>query len=335
MASFRKRSGRWQARITRKGHADLTKTFISREDAQKWARTVEREIDTGSFLPHHRAADQTLAELIERYRLEVVPKLRGSPTERFRLQTIERLMGHIQLALVNPAAIASFRDRRLKEVSPSTCLRELQSLSAMLGHAQQEWQLIATNPVRAIRKPSPNKARDRRLSSEEELRLLAALTPAQRLSDGRWSHGIRNVWLKPLTQLALETAMRRGELLALRWEHIDLAKRTAHLPLTKNGDQRTVPLTTTAVEVLRSLPRAIDGRVFPLTPNAVKQAWDRARIRAGLPDLHFHDCRHEAASRLAERLNVLELAAVTGHRDLRMLQRYVHIKAEALAQKLG
>lgn len=335
MASFRKRSGRWQARITRKGHADLTKTFTSREDAQKWARTVEREIDTGSFLPHHRAADQTLAELIERYRLEVVPKLRGSPTEHFRLQTIERLMGHIQLALVNPAAIASFRDRRLKEVSPSTCLRELQSLSALLGHAQMEWQLLASNPVQAIRKPSPNKARDRRLSAEEELRLLAALTPAQRLSDGRWSQGIRNIWLKPLTQLALETAMRRGELLSLRWEHVDLAKRTAYLPQTKNGDSRTAPLTTAAVEVLRSLPRAIDGRVFPLTPNAVKQAWDRARIRAGLPDLHFHDLRHEAASRLAERLNVLELASVTGHRDLRMLQRYTHLRAETLALKLG
>jgi integrase len=164
---------------------------------------------------------------------------------------------------------------------------------------------------------------------------MVELTPAERLSNGRWSKGIRNIWIKPLVLLALETAMRRGELLALRWGHIDLAKQTAYLPLTKNGFSRTVPLSRAAVKLLQALPRAIDGKVFPLTPNAVKQAWERARARAGLTDLHFHDLRHEATSRLAERLNVLELASVTGHRDLRMLQRYTHLSPESLASKIG
>ena len=335
MASFRKRSGRWQARITRKGHADLTKTFTSKEDAQKWARSIEREIDTGSFLPLHRATDQTLAHLIDRYRKEVVPKLRGASTELFRLKTIERRMGHLQASAVNIAEIANYRDQRLQEVTPSTCLRELQTLSAMLGLAQREWQLIAFNPVQNIRKPSPNKARERRLTQDEESRLMNALTPAQRLGNGRWGKGIRNIWLKPLVELALQSAMRRGELLSLRWDNVNLARRTALLPMTKNGTSREVPLTLTAVQILESLPRSIDGRVFPVSANAVKQAWDRVREKAELKDLHLHDLRHESTSRLAERLNVLELAAVTGHKDLKMLFRYTHIRAEDLAIKLG
>ena len=335
MASFRKRSGRWQARISRKGHPDLTKTFVIKEDALKWARALEREIDTGSFMPQQCSTTQTLAQLIDRYRQEVVPTLRGADTELVRLRTIERRLGHVQITAINTAAVAAYRDQRLKEASPSACLRELQSLSAMLGLAQREWQLIATNPVQSIRKPSPNKARERRLSATEEARLMAALTPAERLANGQWGAGIRNIWLKPLVMLALETAMRRGELLSLRWENVNMTKRTAFLPITKNGTSREVPLSTRAVQILEGLPRSIDGLVFPLTPEAVKQAWNRVRTSAALPDLHLHDLRHEATSRLAERLNVLELAAITGHRDLKMLQRYTHIRAENLAQKLG
>jgi integrase len=336
MASFRKRAGRWQARITRKGHLDLTKTFASKDDAQRWARAIEREIDTGSFLPRQCPVGLTLSDLIKRYISEVVPRLRGACTETVRLKTIDRHLGRYMLTSLTSAVVATFRDQRLKEVSASTCLRELQSLSSMLTVAQREWQLVADNAVQAVRKPSPNRPRERRLSAEEEVRLMAALTPpADRQASGRWSKGTRNIWLKPFIQLALECAMRRGELLSLRWEDVDLEKRTAFLVLTKNGTSRTVPLTSRAIEVLRELPRSIDGRVFPLSANAIRQAWERARRNAGLSDLHLHDCRHEATSRLAERLNVLELGAVTGHKDLRMLARYHHPDPANLAKKLA
>ncbi|MEY2801667.1 MAG: hypothetical protein RL513_1252, partial [Pseudomonadota bacterium] len=105
MASFRKRSGRWQARVTRKGQPDLAKTFDTKEDAQKWARAIEREIDTGTFLPCQYASGLRLRDLIERYRKEVVPKLRGASTELFRLRTIERHIGHLSVAALTPAAI--------------------------------------------------------------------------------------------------------------------------------------------------------------------------------------------------------------------------------------
>ncbi|MEY4155652.1 MAG: hypothetical protein RJB64_373 [Pseudomonadota bacterium] len=303
MASFRKRAGRWQARITRKGHPDLTKTFASKDDALRWARAIEREIDTGSFLPRQCPVDLTLSDIIKRYVNEVVPRLRGACTETVRLKTIDRHLGRYMLTSLTSAVVAKYRDQRLEQVTASTALRELQTLSAMLTVAQREWQLVAGNPVQGIRKPSPNRPRERRIGAEEETRLMAALTPADRQEGGRWSKGTRNIWLKPFVQLALETAMRRGELLALRWEDIDLEKRTAFLPMTKNGTARTVPLTAIANEVLLGLPRSISGRVFPLTANAIRQAWERVRLNADLADLHLHDLRHEATSRLSERLN--------------------------------
>lgn len=130
--------------------------------------------------------------------------------------------------------------------------------------------------------------------------------------------------------------MRRSELLALRWEHVNTKKRRVHLPLTKNGSARDVPLSKAAVALLEGLPRSIDGRVFPTTADALKKAFSRACERAGIDNFHFHDLRHEATSRLAVKLpNVIELAAVTGHKDLRMLARYYHPRVEDLAKKLN
>jgi integrase len=153
----------------------------------------------------------------------------------------------------------------------------------------------------------------------------------------------RNPWLPPIVQLALETAMRQGELIRLHWEHIDLNRRTAHLPDTKNGEARTVPLSTNAIRVLRALPRSPHGQVFPgITTEAIKRAYIRAVRRTGIEDLRFHDLRHEATTRLFENgLNIMEVATITGQKDLRMLRmlrmlrRYTHLKAEDLAMKLG
>jgi integrase len=130
--------------------------------------------------------------------------------------------------------------------------------------------------------------------------------------------------------------MRQGELVGLRWEHIDLTRQIAHLPDTKNGESRTVPLSSTAISVLRSLPNGT-CHVFPgLTTEAFKRAYIRAVRRAGIENLRFHDLRHEATTRLFEKgLNIMEVASITGHKDLRMLRRYTHLKAEDLAKKLG
>jgi integrase len=186
--------------------------------------------------------------------------------------------------------------------------------------ARKEWGIYVHNPVRDIKLPPGGRPRDRRLQPGEETRLFTACREA------------RNRWLLPMVQLALDTAMRQGELRRLRWEHIDLHRRTAHLPDTKNGEARTVPLSSTAVAVLRALPRALHCDVFPgVTTEAVERSYMRAIRRAGI-----HDLRHEATTRLFEKgLNIMEVASITGHKDLRMLRRYTHLKAEDLARKLS
>lgn len=179
---------------------------------------------------------------------------------------------------------------------------------------------------------------------------MAALERPERKANGQWGVGTENPLIKPFVVLALETAMRRGELLSLRWENIRLKDRVAFLPMTKNGQSRTVPLSTKAVEVFNGVTRKLYGTVFDeLTANAVKLGFIRAVKRARqayvesggddprmLVDLRMHDLRHIAVTRLAERLpNIVELAAVSGHSDVRMLKRYYHPKAEDLALKLG
>ncbi|MGX9524263.1 site-specific integrase [Alcaligenes nematophilus] len=164
--------------------------------------------------------------------------------------------------------------------------------------------------------------------------------------------------LPSIIRLALETAMRRGEIVGLRWEHTDLERRVAHLPATKNGSARDVPLSSRAVAVLQELRDGLDakeqgqGAVFAMRPDGVTRAFDRAVARAPrryeeeckeagtrprdgfLVDLRFHDLRHEATSRLAEVFSMHDLTKITGHRDPWMLMRYYHPKAEDLAKHL-
>jgi integrase len=227
---------------------------------------------------------------------------------------------------LTPQKIAQHRDERLKEVAPATVIRELSYFSSIISYARKEWGININNPVALVTKPKNPQGRSRILGSTETNALFEALKPT----------GRRSIWMLPLVRLALETAMRRSELLGLRWEHIDLGRRTIFLKLTKNGTSRTVPLSTKALEVLQSLPRSIDGRVFPVTHEVVSQAFNRARKQAGVKDIRFHDLRHMAITRLAEKLpNLIELSAVSGHKSLAMLKRYYHPNPKQLAEKLG
>lgn len=354
----------WRAKVRRKGFPEQSRTFTYREDAEKWIRTVERELETSGFVDRREADKNTLGEVLRRYQREVTPTKKSATIESVKINVIlkDAVLPKLKMSALTSSAVASWRDRRLKEVGGATVNRDIDVLSAVLNHARREWGIHVENPVPYIKRPEKARARDRRFSAEEETYLLAALTGGERLADGTFSKGARNPWLLPLVKLAIETAMRRGELLALTWENVDLERQTAHLPDTKNGEARTVPLSTRAVAILRSLPRADEddqqtqrtGPVFETTAMALRKGFVRAVERAQeqyradckaakrkpvtgfLEDVHFHDTRHEGASRLAEKLsNVLELSAVTGHKDLRMLKRYYHPRAEDLAKKLG
>jgi integrase len=190
--------------------------------------------------------------------------------------------------------------------------------------------LYVLNPVHDIKLPAEKNARNRRLQSGEE----GIESEETRLF--RACRKCRNPYLLPIVKLALETAMRQSELVGIRWPDISLKRRTIFLPDTKNGESRTIPLSTAAIAVLTALPRSITGDVFPgVAAEAIKKAFIRATRRAGIVDFHFHDLRHEATTRFFEQgLNIMEVSSITGHKDLQMLRRYTHLRAEDLARKL-
>jgi integrase len=339
MAVIRNRGDyQFQAIVRRRGYEEQSKTFNTKKEAQSWAVNIESEMVRGVFVSRVEAERTMLCEVIERYILEVCPKHKGCYSETLRLRALARHpLGRRFMATLKPLDFARYRDDRLKIRMPATVQRELALFSAVIEVGRREWGLHIENPISMISKPSVRNARSRRLSPEEEILLMAELDKETREPNGQLAAGgVRNIWIKPLVLLALETAMRRGELLSLRWENVDLAKQVAFLPDTKNGDSRSVPLSTAAVRLLQGLPRSIDGRVFATSADAVKKAFSRAVVRAGLVDFHFHDTRHEATTRLARRLpNIIELAKLTGHRDVNTLKIYYIISAQELALKLG
>lgn len=327
MASIRQRSGTWQARVIREGYPAEVKSFTSRSEAQKWARQIESAMDGGGYQSRCDADKMLLSDALLRYAEVVSPTKRGFRDEVIRINALKRSkMAAYSMAKLSPAIVAGFRDERLKAVGAGAVIRDLSLLSSVINHARREWGVTVNNPCLLVKKPPTPPGRTRVLSSDEERRLLAAVTPL----------GRRNPEMLPLVQLALQTAMRRGELLALRWEHVDFEGQTAYLPTSKNGHPRLVPLSSAAVGVLASLPKSADQTVFSIAAQTVAAAFFRATARAGVKGLRFHDLRHTATSRMADKLpNVIELAAVTGHRSIQMLKRYYHPNAQALAKKLG
>lgn len=329
MATFRNRNGKWQARISRKGLSPVSRSFLTLQDAERWARQIESDMDKGAYTNTVLAERTTLKELIQRYMREVTPTMRGSEADLIRLKAIcRRPICNLNMIALTSTKIAEYRDERLTQVSAGTVIRELCYFSSIINHARREWGINTTNPVALVRKPASPKGRSRTLNDDEKTRLLEALIATK--------NNRRSIWMKPLVEFALETAMRRGEIVALLWVNVDLAKRVAFLPTSKNGESRFVPLSTAAIEIIKQIPQSIDGRVFPINGFTVAAAFMKATKRAKVHDFHFHDLRHTAITNMVEKIpNVLELSAVTGHKTLSMLKRYTHFKAEDLAKKLG
>ena len=313
----------YRVKVRRKGHPPVTKTFDSLADARQWGRLIEAEMDRGVYVSRAEAESTLLRDALDRYSKEVTPSKRGAAQELKRIQQIRaRPITEYSLAALQSKHMAKYRDDRLQEVGPSSVRKELALISHLYTIAQKEWGYGGlVNPVSGIKLPEPPAGRERRLEGDEEQRLLAECK--------------RYTELTPIVILAIETAMRRGEIIGLLWENVNLVKRVARLPETKNGTPREVPLSERAVDTLRNLPRRIDGRVFGTTANFVTTAFDRITRAANIEDLTFHDLRHEATTRLAEKFDMHKLMKITGHKEARMVMRYYHPRAEDLAKILG
>lgn len=345
MAGIWKRGNYWRAEIRRVGYPSQWRTFDTKAEAEAWARRLESEMDRGTFVDRTEAERNTFGDILRRYAREVSPLKKGAADEILRINKVCRdPIAKYKVAALSGKLFSEYRDRRLagnadqRPVSGSTVSRELTLLSHVLNVARREWGVhLDINPVSVIRRPRENRARNRRLMPGEEPLLLAALAFNPRDDQGRFSEGsCRNEWALPAVVLAIETAMRRGEMLSLRWNDVFLKERFVRLHDTKNGDARDVPLSSRAVFTLESMARHESGCVFPITGEALKRVFIRACVRAGIENLHFHDLRHEATSRIAERLdNILELSSVTGHKTVQMLKRYYHPRASDIALRLG
>lgn len=281
----------------------------------------------------HNTPAPTLESVLDRYRRSISILKKGYTQECYRIASIKRHeVCQRPLTSITSVDIAQYRDNRLSDINPktqktiaaSTVRLEMSLLSNVMDVAVIEWGLIDNNPVKRVRKPKPPVGRSRRVLPREDKKIR------------KLCHDHENPELLSIYILALSTAMRQGEILKLRWEHIDMKHQTAHVPDTKNGTSRDVPLSLEAREAITRLGVRSEGKLFTYTPSGLKSVWRVSMSRLEIADLHFHDLRHEAISRLFElgTLNVMEVAAISGHKSLGMLKRYTHLKARKLVRKL-
>lgn len=316
----------WQAKVRRKGYPSQSKTFESEREAKAWVAVIESEMVRSVFVDRSMGEKTTFKEVIESYIENTASSHKGGSSEILRLNKFMRDYPKLcarGTTTLKTSDFERYRNERSELVKPGTVKRELNLLHSVIEHVRKKLALHE-NPVTDVKRPKVRDSRDIRLHVGEEEVFLTVLETC------------RNTWIKPTVILALESAMRRGELLSMTWQNVDLKDRVIHLEDTKNGESRDVPLSSRATETLKALPRSMDGRVLPISPEALKNAFERARKRANLEHFNFHDLRHEAVSRLFERgWNVMEVAAVSGHKDLQSLKRYTNLKAKDLAKKMG
>lgn len=315
----------YRVKVRRRGYPLKTKTFDRHADAKRWAHEIEHQINSGGAVWEKEAERTTLGEALTRYAVEITPEKKSARQETNRINQLARdPLARRSLASIRGVDISAYRNKRLKEVSASTVRLDLALISHLYTVARQEWGMESLkNPIEFSRKPKAPDGRERRLDPGDEERLLKAASED------------RCLWIRPLIVVAIDTAARQGEMLKASRKDIDLDRASATWRKTKNGETRTVPLSERAIAELKKLPASLDGRVFPTTQSIVEKAFARACAAAGLEDLHFHDLRHEATSRLFEHgLDMMEVRQITGHKTLQMLLRYTHLRPDGVAEKL-
>ena len=328
MASINKRGPyQWQARVRRNGWPTQIKTFETKGDAQAWARQMESEIDRGVWISRAEAENTTLEEALDRYKEEYIPSLAHSKREKNRINTIKKYdLVERNLASIMAKDINQYIKARQRKVKANTVRLELALLSRLFEVARSDWGMESLgNPVKRASKPRIPRGRERRLQSGELDLLLEHCS----------------IELRPVIQFAIETAMRRTEIASLTWDNVDLNKRTAYLPETKNNTSRTVPLSPGAIQILKNLANekviSLSRAVFNLSPDQITEKMRYACRKAGIKDLRFHDLRHEATSRFFENtdLDMGEIREITGHKSMQQLSKYTHLRSNRLADRLA
>ncbi|MFM0061383.1 site-specific integrase [Paraburkholderia phytofirmans] len=335
MATYRKRGASWRAEVA-KGGVRESKTFDTKAEAVTWATKLEAEIDAGQRRSYSKV-QKTLGDAFDEYLEKVSPEKGKHEWNKTRLDFFRDELDFIGTLIrnVKPEQITAWRDKRLKVVKNSTVNRDLNLLSAVFEAACKEWKWIHTNPVHEVKRPKDPPPRRRRVPDGEA----AVMTKALGLTDdGPIETAQQYTALAFL--LAIETGMRQGEIIGTIWRNVHLPQKYLHIPKSKNGDARDVPLSTRAIALLSRLTRTKDEpRCFPVAQASVDALWRKVRGKVAekkpeFADLNFHDSRHEATTRLSRKLNVLALAKMIGHRDIQSLMIYYDETAAELAARL-
>jgi len=337
MASIQKRNGSYRVRVKRVGETTLSKTFNNRNDALQWAKHTEAQISLGLYMeldtppkPSHGVLFEVAAtHYIKTHSIHK----RIVRCETSRLQIMIKRWGSLPISKVDKSSVITLRDDLLKMGrSGETINHYFNTISKLFQMLNDEWELDIPNPIKGIKRMPPSQGRTKRVNLELESLLLSGC-----------DH-LSLPLLRSIIKFAIQTGMRRGEIMGLTWADIDLPNRKAYLHQTKNGEPRQVPLTRQAIAVLEALSKDRE-KVFPIGMDALRSQFGRLKDFAKIQwngvgtnpfdDLRFHDLRHEALSRLSDAgLNVIELSHISGHRTLGMLKRYTHPSHEAILGKL-
>lgn len=325
MATIVKKRGKWFVQIRRSFHKPIYKTFLSKIDAQRYARETERLIEIGQFVDTSEASKTSLKQLLERYEREVSSKKR-TEQDPYLIRNICKFdFVTKMLTQINSSDIAEFRDARLKSVSASSVNRELSILSHCIDLAINEWKCyIRQNPVTPNLRLKENPSRTRRLLPGEYEKLMQSC----KLNYAFWC---------PIIDFAIHTGMRRGELLQITWDMVHLEKKFITLPpeITKTNKSRNVPLQPKAIQILKEMPRSINGKIFPIGVKNFERSWNSICKRSGIKGLRFHDLKREAISRLFEQgLSVSEVRLFVGN-SLSTLSVYTQHNSTYVAEKLA
>lgn len=335
-------SGRFQAGIYYPSGKVKTRTRDTYDEAERWlklhlpaksghtARGTRRQKSKGDikFIPPPAPRrDLTVGEAIERYAKEVTPYKKSARTEMYIVRKwLKHPLANRPFYSIRGADLTAYMNQRLAQGRAIATIRtEIALISHLYEVARADWGYEdAVNPRKAMRRMKQGNVRDRRLRPGEFDKIM------------EWCEQTGDHWLKVAVIVAVETAMRRGEISTLTWQNLDLDGQLAYLPDTKNGEPRTVPLSSAAVAALRTLPMNPDRYVFDILKGSIARRFKKARIACAMEDFTFHDFRHEAVSRLFEKgFNMVEAQTISGHKTLQMLNRYTHLDPKSLLGRLG
>lgn len=322
MASITKHGKRFRAHVAVKGKRS-SKIFDTKRDAMEWSIEQETLFSNGK----ETIGGYSVKNAFERYSEEVSPSKKGERWEVIRLKKLSRdKIAFLPIEKIERTDLEDWINRQT--IGAGSIIRELNLIQAVMKQARR-WKWTNANPFVDLEKPQAPSHRER-LITEQEIALIADAKPNKR-PDIQYS---KSQQVPLIFLLALETAMRKGEILSLAWEHVHLDKKYAHLPETKNGKSRDVPLNKKAVKLLKQMIPKSEGRVFTIGSASFDQLFRRLKKSCKLEGFTFHDTRHTAITRMASKLSVLELARTVGHSDPRSLMWYYNESAESLASKL-